>query len=440
MSFFFPKATPVQLHGKALVVARKEEFIASLLQFIQEYQISSVLFLSGVDSSNRTDLQMQVPTYLIRPPNSPPYDNTRLSGLSSLPIPEFTSPIIQHPSRISLANEGPVPFIPGGGLTRRMLSSIPPSWSVPTASILQFVLEGDNRQDAALMAAIVAKVLSMEIDEWKQPSSWKDGLFGTPHDQTLYGVHGRVAVITGGATGLGYWMAEAWVANGGKVYIVGRREAKLQEAVAKLNKIASNSAYSISADVSKQEDFLTQTWAHGEMTSALTPLLAGAAKKGEGRGSVILIGSPSGDIWNPLTKTDGNSVAKAGDHLLGKILATKLAGCGIRVNIISPGTFPSGMNDITQPRSPGHPDRVRDVVPLGRNGGADDIAGIFIWLASKAGAYVTGEKIQVDGGLLLTANGRLQSNGLSITCADLMQGVVNINSADAHWATKGDPT
>ena len=82
-----------------------------------------------------------------------------------------------------------LPFIPGGGLTRRFLSAIPDEWRIPTACVLQYVLEGDNRQDAYLLAGVVAKlVFAGDSDiEWKQPESWKEGLFGTPHDQALFG-------------------------------------------------------------------------------------------------------------------------------------------------------------------------------------------------------------------------------------------------------------
>lgn len=97
------------------------------------------------------------------------------------------SPVPQHPQ--SSVNEGSIAFIPGGGLTRRLLSSIPAGWSIPTASLLQFVVEGDNRADANLLAAVAVKVLALDglIKEWKQPTSWKQGLFGTVHDQSLYG-------------------------------------------------------------------------------------------------------------------------------------------------------------------------------------------------------------------------------------------------------------
>lgn len=87
-----------------------------------------------------------------------------------------------------------VPFIPGGGLTRRILSSFPQNWSTPVLSLLQFVFEGDNRADAQLLASVVSEMFdALPADDkvteinWKQPKSWNGGLFGTPHDQTLYG-------------------------------------------------------------------------------------------------------------------------------------------------------------------------------------------------------------------------------------------------------------
>lgn len=87
-----------------------------------------------------------------------------------------------------------VPFIPGGGLTRRILSSFPQEWSTPVLSLLQFALEGDNRADAQFLASVVSKLFDTPSTEngaskveWKQPKSWNDGMFGTPHDQTLYG-------------------------------------------------------------------------------------------------------------------------------------------------------------------------------------------------------------------------------------------------------------
>jgi len=193
--------TPLELYGKEgidIVVMqqrspalkdRKHQFVQDLLTFIQNSKFSAVLFLSSVDMSNRTDAQMLTPTYYIHPQNTPSWNSTTLSMLSQLPIPPYTSPVSQRPFDGAGTKETTVPFIPGGGLTRRLLASLPQPWSTPTAALLQFVLEGDNTGDARLMAGVVSKALGIDskIAAWKQPKSWDRGLFGTPHDQTLYG-------------------------------------------------------------------------------------------------------------------------------------------------------------------------------------------------------------------------------------------------------------
>lgn len=135
------------------------------------------------------DAFSSTPTYFIHPHNAPALTSSPLANLSQLPISAYTSPVMQHPETTAATNEGPVPFIPGGGLTRRLLSSLPVGWNIPTICLLQFVVEGDNRGDAHMLAVITAKVLQADalIQEWKQPLSWNQGLFGAVHDQTLYG-------------------------------------------------------------------------------------------------------------------------------------------------------------------------------------------------------------------------------------------------------------
>ncbi|KAG6830461.1 hypothetical protein H0H92_000614 [Tricholoma furcatifolium] len=189
--------TPAELYGATelniLVIqqrspvlkSRKEDFVSSLLQWIQTSGVASVLFLSGVDLSNRTDAQMLTPTYQLQPRNGPSLSGTPLNALTTLPIATYTSPVFQSPHERETVDA--IPFIPGGGLTRRVLASLPAEWTVPTAALLQFVLEGDNQADARLFAAVVAKVLGLDISDWRQPKSWNVGLFGAPHDQTLYG-------------------------------------------------------------------------------------------------------------------------------------------------------------------------------------------------------------------------------------------------------------
>ncbi|TFY74183.1 hypothetical protein EWM64_g9829 [Hericium alpestre] len=102
--------------------------------------------------------------------------------------------------------------------------------------------------------------------------------------------------------------------------------------------------------------FKLHSWSHGAL-AAFVPLLTHAAMAADGRGSVILVGSVSGDIWNPIAMQDGMrharyTASKAGDHLLGKLLAAKLVNVGIRVNAVSPRTFPSRINDVTSQARP----------------------------------------------------------------------------------------
>ena len=65
--------------------------------------------------------------------------------------------------------------------------SIPSGWTIPTAALVQFVLEGDNRGDALFLAKAIGDVFEWGVNEWQEPKSWALGLFGTPLDQSLYG-------------------------------------------------------------------------------------------------------------------------------------------------------------------------------------------------------------------------------------------------------------
>jgi proteasome assembly chaperone 2 len=117
-----------------------------------------------------------MPTYQIRVPNSPPLEGTALQFLH------------QQVDILPLYNQdSEVPFIPGGGLTRRIVTSIPRGWATPIASLLQFVIEGDNGSDAKFLASVVSKALDLGVTQWHTPSAWDVGLFGSPHEQDLYG-------------------------------------------------------------------------------------------------------------------------------------------------------------------------------------------------------------------------------------------------------------
>lgn len=137
--------------------------------------------------SSHWQFSHSTPTTFIQPPVSPLLDGGPLASLADLPVPPYSSPLPRD--HRSEGTSWRAPFIPGGGITHRLLSSIPNSWQIPTVCLLQYAMEGDNRSDAQLLATVAAKALGSTavISTWTQPTAWAHGLFGTPHDQTLYG-------------------------------------------------------------------------------------------------------------------------------------------------------------------------------------------------------------------------------------------------------------
>jgi len=275
----------------------------------------------------------------------------------------------------------------------------------------------------------------------------------------LFDVKERVAVITGGGTGLGFIMASTLVVNGAKVYITGRRPDKLRESVDKLNAIREGSAIAVPTDVtspdglkylvsvvSKQNDSVdilfanagilitnpihvrdgqsleefqeamaSSAYSNWEATLktnvqavyftvvAFITLLGKAAEKGEGRGSVILTGSVGGLHQDKNVENLSYQSSKAAVHHLTTTLATKLYPYGIRVNCIAPGIFPSGMIDLADTEN----GIVKSIstIPLKRPGKDTDLAGVVLLLSSEAGSFIIGRVIVVDGGRLITAHG-----------------------------------
>lgn len=99
---------------------------------------------------------------------------------------------------------------------------------------------------------------------------------------------------------------------------------------------------------------------------------------------------------DPTTHQPAYQASKAAlDHLT-RVLASKLRCTGVRVNAISPGYFPSQMNDPANPQS--MLARAGELVPVQRGGEEEDVAGTAVWLASRAGSYVNGQVIPLGGG------------------------------------------
>ena len=249
----------------------------------------------------------------------------------------------------------------------------------------------------------------------------------------LFSLQGRTALVTGGSRGIGRMIAAGFLAQGAKVYISSRKAAACDEAARELS--ALGPCLSLPADVSTvkgarglaaayaaQEpalDILVNNAgaAWGEsfdtfpeagwdkvvdlnlkspffLTQALHELLRNAAKIRPAK--VINVASIDGVSVNP-QETYSYAASKAGLIHLTRRMSLRLVKDNIVVSGIAPGAFASQMNRDARDRG----EEVARRVPAGRIGTDEDMAGVAIYLASRAGDYVVGETIVVDGGVTL---------------------------------------
>jgi NAD(P)-dependent dehydrogenase (short-subunit alcohol dehydrogenase family) len=248
----------------------------------------------------------------------------------------------------------------------------------------------------------------------------------------LFTIAGKVALVTGGSRGIGLMIASGYVDAGAKVYISSRKAEVCDAVAAELS--TRGECISLPADLSTEEgcrglaerlaereerlDILVNnagaTWGAPiesfddaawdrvlalnvkgvfHTTKFLLPLLQ-AAGTTEAPSRVINIGSIDG-IHVPVLETYSYSASKAAVHQLTRHLAKRLAPA-ITVNAIAPGPFESKMMAATLEA---FGEQIAASAPLRRIGRPDDMAGTAIFLASRAGSYLTGAIIPVDGGI-----------------------------------------
>jgi NAD(P)-dependent dehydrogenase (short-subunit alcohol dehydrogenase family) len=251
----------------------------------------------------------------------------------------------------------------------------------------------------------------------------------------LFDVSGKTALVTGGSRGIGLMIATGLVQAGARVIISSRKRDDVEASARLLCEYGECEA--IVGDVSKPEgaaalaaethsrfqaldilvnnagvvwgapieDFPATGWdkvmhtnVEGvfHLTVALLPALRAAAEVDD-PARVINIGSIDG-LRTPSVENYSYSAAKAAVHMLTRHLAKRLASEHITVNAIAPGPFESKMMAFILD-NPETREAVEQSVPLGRIGRADDVAGLVQFLASRAGAYLTGTVIPLDGGI-----------------------------------------
>ena len=250
----------------------------------------------------------------------------------------------------------------------------------------------------------------------------------------LFSLKGRTALVTGGSRGIGRMIAAGFIEQGAKVYISSRKAADCDATAAELSK--GGTCISLPQDISTVEGCQALAARIGELEPSLDILVnnAGAAwgaefdafpesgwdkvldlnlkspffltqalhaKLAAGASQdkpakVIMIASIDGIRLNP-QETYSYHASKSGLIYLTRRMAARLARDWILVTGIAPGAFASQMNRDARD----HGDEVAKRIPMRRIGRDEDMAGAAIYLASRAGDYVVGETIAVDGGVAL---------------------------------------
>jgi NAD(P)-dependent dehydrogenase (short-subunit alcohol dehydrogenase family) len=253
----------------------------------------------------------------------------------------------------------------------------------------------------------------------------------------LFDISGKVALVTGGTSGIGLMAARGLAAAGTRAYVTSRRADACSEVAAQLARDTGAEVKGIAADLSREEECLRLAEAirhrEGELhilvnnagtawtepfetfpvaawnkvlqlnlvapfvlTRGLLPLLAKAAHAAD-PARVINVGSIDG-IRPPAMPTVSYSASKAGLHQLTRVLALELGPHGVAVNAVAPGPFHSRAMD---PVLATAEQDYAAATPLARIGHPDDVAGVVVFLASRASAFISGAIIPVDGGLSL---------------------------------------
>jgi NAD(P)-dependent dehydrogenase (short-subunit alcohol dehydrogenase family) len=252
----------------------------------------------------------------------------------------------------------------------------------------------------------------------------------------LFDLTGKTALVTGGSRGIGMMMARGLLHAGARVYISSRKPDACASAVAELGQYGQVQA--IAADLSTEaacvrlatevrsreqalhilinnagntwgaplEEFPAAGWdkvldlnlkAPFFLTRACLDLLEAAGTQDD-PARVINVGSIEGLHVQGLP-TYSYAASKAGLHHLTRVLARELGPRNITVNAVAPGPFESKMMAATLDA---FGDAIAAMSPLRRIGRPDDMAGVAIYLSSRAGAYLTGAVIPVDGGIATT--------------------------------------
>lgn len=239
---------------------------------------------------------------------------------------------------------------------------------------------------------------------------------------------GKIVVVTGGSDGIGLATAKAFAAEGAQVYVTGRRQDRLDEAVADIG----FGAVGVQGDVGNPDDLdrlyarilqnhgrldvvfanagISETAALGEIADAhldrvMTTNIKGTVHTVQkalplmtSGGSVILAGSVAGSMGFGALSI--YSATKAAIRSFARTWTTDLKARGIRVNVVSPGMVKTPAMQTYLAANAGAEDAMTQMIPFGRMGDSEDVAKAVLFLASDAASYLAGHELFVDGGVM----------------------------------------
>jgi NAD(P)-dependent dehydrogenase (short-subunit alcohol dehydrogenase family) len=244
----------------------------------------------------------------------------------------------------------------------------------------------------------------------------------------MFELTGRVAIVTGGSSGLGEAIARTLAEAGAKVAVTARRQDRLEALAKDIDGLAVGCDLLDAADVDRlvprvvdrlgppeilvnvagnifshdraedeaaeavQQTLTLNLIAPFRLSQQVFPHMVAA-----GRGAIVHISSISGTVGIPGIPQASYAASKAGLSGLTRELAVQWAKHSIRVNTVAPGFFRSEITDDLYETERGQ-QWLRRNTPLPMHGSADDFPGAVLWLVSDAGRYVTGQTIVVDGG------------------------------------------